>query len=280
MQKDTSWGAIADWYDGMVEDTADSFQKNVLLPNLIRLVAPKQGMTILDIACGQGYFARAFAANGANVIACDISKELIHLAEEHSHQPTKKIEPTKGKNMGTLEYRVALSDKLPFVGDASIDVAVIVLALQNIERFSETLRECGRSLKIGGRLIIVLNHPAFRIPKKSSWRWEKDNIQDQKSKIKNQASSAMFRRIDGYMSEAKIRMDMMPGEKIAANKKFTISFHRPLQSYFKALNKAGLAVSRLEEWISHKKSESGPHSVEEDRMRKEIPMFLMIEARK
>ena len=82
------------------------------------------------------------------------------------------------------------------------------------------------------------------------------------------------------MSDQSLRIDMTPGEADAARKTFTVSFHRPLQSYFKALNKAGLAVTRLEEWISHKKSQKGPRAAEEDRTRKEIPMFLCIEARK
>ncbi len=324
--KNTSWGAIADWYDGLVEDTTDSYQKNVLMPNLIRIVAPRVGMTVLDVACGQGYFARAFASNGANVIATDISGELIKLANEHKTDKLKplstndrgrgpsKTEVVKGKIegkinrdtgqpvKGSLEFQVASSDKLSIVKDGSIDVAVIVLALQNIEKLSETIQECSRTLKVGGKLIIVLNHPAFRIPKKSSWRWEENNgirqladksqslfsakAGDEELGTKDEGGlvgkeqQKMFRRIDSYMSDAQIRVDMTPGEKVADKKKFTVSFHRPLQSYFKAINKAGLAVTRLEEWISHKKSEKGLRGAEEDRMRKEIPMFLMIESRK
>jgi len=68
---------------------------------------------------------------------------------------------------------------------------------------------------------------------------------------------------------------MHPGD---APGEFTISFNRPLQYYFKAINKAGMAVGRLEEWNSHKKSEAGPRAKAEDIARKEIPLFLMMEA--
>jgi hypothetical protein len=47
----------------------------------------------------------------------------------------------------------------------------------------------------------------------------------------------------------------------------------------KALAKAGFAVTNLEEWVSHKKSDSGPRAAEENRARKEIPMFMYLEAR-
>lgn len=249
----TSWGGVAEWYDDLIEQSPDSFQKNVLMPNLLRIVEPRKGMAILDVACGQGYFSRAFAENGATVVGCDISQELIGKARGFKDP----------KN--NVTYHVSPADKLSFATDSSFDLVTIVLALQNIENLAGTLAESSRVLKKGGRLVVVINHPVFRIPKRSDWGWDEKN-------------SKQFRRIDAYMSDDRVEIDMTPGEKITSKKKFTISFHRPLQSYFKALSKAGFAVTRLEEWISHKKSQTGSRSAEEDRMRKEIPMFLCLEA--
>jgi hypothetical protein len=59
----------------------------------------------------------------------------------------------------------------------------------------------------------------------------------------------------------------------------TISYHRSLQDFSKALFKSGFSITRLEEWISHKQSQKGPRQKAEDQARKEIPMFLMLEAR-
>ena len=61
-------------------------------------------------------------------------------------------------------------------------------------------------------------------------------------------------------------------------KKYTVSFHRPLQTYFRDLKTAGFFVSGFEEWISNKKSQNGPKQKVEDLARKEIPMFACIEA--
>jgi len=256
MSKQTSWGGVAEWYDEHLEGSDDSFQKNVIMPNLLRVVDPKKGMTILDVACGQGYFSRAFADNGAKVIASDISAELIELAQKNPAADSKAV-----------EYHVSSADLLSYAADVSADAAVIVLALQNIENLNGTVSEVSRTLKSGGRFIFVLNHPAFRIPQNSSWQWD-------------EKESRQYRRIDSYMSDSQIEIDMTPGEKDQSKKKSTVSFHRPLQVYFKALNKAGLSVTKLEEWISHRKSQKGPRAAEEDRTRKEIPMFLCIEARK
>jgi hypothetical protein len=79
------------------------------------------------------------------------------------------------------------------------------------------------------------------------------------------------------MSEAKVTMDMHPG---MIHSPQTLSFHRPLQTYFKQLAKFGLSVDRLEEWISHKKSDSGPRAEAENKARKEIPLFLYLRAKK
>jgi hypothetical protein len=109
-----------------------------------------------------------------------------------------------------------------------------------------------------------MNHPAFRVMKKSSWGW------DEEKKIQ-------YRRVEEYLSESKERIQMHPGDR---PKEYTISFHRPLQYYFKSLNKSGFSVDKLEEWNSHKKSQPGPRAKAEDRARKEIPIFLFLEARK
>ncbi len=250
-KKETSWGGVAGWYDEMLENKEGTYQKEVILPNLFRILDVKKDEVILDIACGQGFFSRAIAEKGAKVIGSDIAKELIGIAKLHSPQ--------------SITFHIAPSDKLEFCPNASIDKVIIILALQNIENLHETVREAYRTLKPKGKFYVVLNHPAFRIPKNSSWNWDE---QQQKQ----------YRRIDAYMSDIRERIEMNPGAQKAGDKKFTISFHRPLQVYFKALNKAGFFVGRFEEWISHKKSAPGPKEREENRIRKEIPIFVIIEA--
>jgi len=258
MKKETSWGSVSEWYNDLLNTSSDSYQKNVILPNLLRLVDPKKNMTILDLACGQGYFSHAFAEKGAEVIGSDISKELIGLANKVNDG---------NKDSNKPKFYVSPADNISFIKDSSIDTITIVLALQNIENLADTIKECSRVLKNGGKLFIVLNHPTFRIPENSSWQWDEIN-------------NKQYRRIDSYMSDRSTKIDMTPGENDVYKKKFTVTFHRPLQSYFKALNKSGLSVLRLEEWISHKKSQPGSRSTEEDRMRKEIPMFLCLECGK
>lgn len=249
-KKDTSWGGVAAWYNAHLQQPAGTYHRDVLLPNLTRLLAIKPGTRVLDLACGNGFFSRELFHQGAKVVGVDIAPELIALAKKQSPKE--------------IEYHVAPAHQLPFLSDGSFDVVLISLAIQNIDNVKEVLAEASRVLNKGGRLLMVMNHPAFRIPQASFWGFDDRN-----------GKAIQYRRIDAYLSESKKAIQMHPGDDPSET---TLSFHRPLQFYFKALNKNGFLVSRLEEWISHKKSTKGPKQQAEDTSRKEIPLFLCLEA--
>ncbi len=246
----TSWGKVATWYDEYLEGEKDSYQRQVILPNLVRLVAPRKGLRVLDIACGQGFFTRAFREAGATADGVDIAPELIAIARARS-------------GTGGI-FHIASADDLSFAKDASYDVATSVLAIQNIKNLAGVCHEAARVLLPGGRFIIVMNHPAFRVPKRSDWDFD-------------EAEKTQYRRVGRYLSAFETKIDMHPGKKGSAQ---TISYHRSLQDYSKMMAKEGFAIAKLEEWISHKRSERGPRQSAEDIARKEIPLFLMIEAKK
>jgi len=251
-QQKTSWGKVADWYDELLEKDSDSYQQKVVLPNVLRLLDIKKGETVLDLACGQGFFAQEFHKKGAKTIGIDIAPELIEIARKKSPKE--------------IQYHISSADNLSFLKDDSVDKATAILAIQNIENFSGVFKECSRVLGKSGRLLIVLNHPAFRIPEKTSWGWD-------------EAAKTQYRRVGEYMSESRHKIQMHPSTGSGRDPgEYTISFHRPIQAYVKSLAKNGFAITRLEEWISHKKSQSGPRAKAEDIARKEIPLFLCIEA--
>ena len=243
----TSWGHVADWYDSYMKEEG-TYQKDLILPNLLRIMDIQKGDAVLDLACGQGFFSREFASAGAVVTGVDLSKELIAIA--------KRLSPPY------IHFEVAPADRLESIKPAAFDKVSIVMALQNIENLKGVADECRRVLKPGGNLYLVMTHPSFRIPKASSWEWDpKTGVQ--------------YRRVDRYLSETASKIQMHPGGK---PDQITLTFHRPLQVYVKHLVRAGFCVTRLEEWNSNKKSGLGPRAAEENRARKEIPLFLFIQA--
>jgi len=146
-----------------------------------------------------------------------------------------------------------------------------VLALQNIKDLSGALAQVSHLLKRGGAFVIVLNHPAFRIPRHSEWGFDADGSPA------TGGAGIQFRRVDRYLSETSYQIQMHPGSDPTAT---TLSYHRPLQLYMKELTKHGFVLAGLEEWISHRVSEKGPRRDAEDRARKEFPLFLMLKAQK
>jgi ubiquinone/menaquinone biosynthesis C-methylase UbiE len=243
----TSWGKEAKWYSDHLE-SPDTYHAKVILPNLMRIVAPEPRTHILEIGCGEGFFSRAFAEAGASVTASDVGKELITVAKEKGGGP---------------EYHVSPAEDLSWVRMRSMDTVVAVLTLQNMEHIEPVMKEVAKTLRPGGRFVFVLNHPAFRIPKATAWGYD-------------EGTKTQYRRVDAYLSARKEKVDMHPGAK--QSKSYTYSFHRSLQDYMKALRAAGFSITRLEEWISHKTSEPGPKARAENIARKEFPLFMLIEA--
>jgi ubiquinone/menaquinone biosynthesis C-methylase UbiE len=240
----TSWSRVSAWYDTLLSET-NTYQSETIAPRLLRLVGDVKNKKALDLACGQGYFTRLLKEAGAAVLGSDISTTLIKRARELSPEIT---------------FTVASAEKLPY-DDASFDTITSVLAFQNMEPVPAVFKECFRVLKKNGQLILVMNHPGFRVPQYSDWIFdEKKHTQE--------------RTIWRYLSEIKIKIAMNPSKQAKSIE--TISFHRPLQYWFKAAEKAGFVVTRLEEWESHKQSQAGPRKGAEDKARKEIPIFMAI----
>jgi ubiquinone/menaquinone biosynthesis C-methylase UbiE len=246
--KNTSWGNFAEKYDKYLEDDK-SHHARVILPNLLRMMGEVKHKKILDVACGQGYFANLLDKEGAAVTAFDISSELIEIARKDNRD---------------VNYIVANAESFE-LNKEKFDMAICVLAIQNMENVKKVFENIKSVLKDNGRIFIVINHPAFRIPKASAWGY--DSKQD-----------LQYRMIDGYMTEEKIKMDMTPGKRF--DKDYTISFHRPLQYYFKILNNLDLKVARLEEWVSDRESGEGKRKAAEDKARREFPLFMCLEITK
>ncbi len=274
-QKETSWGGVAFWYDEYLKQE-DTYQSKVIWPNLERIILDvprgveqgglqspggKARAKLCDIACGQGHFAYLCSQKGYDVTGIDISKELISFAR----QATEKIKEEQKSDISVPEFHVAPSHDMSMVSTASMDIVTCVLALQNIKLLDETFQEAARMLKKGGRFIFVLNHPSFRIPQFSDW------IYDQKKQVES-------RTVAKYLQEATIKIDMNPGESREIKKVYTVSFHRPLQTFIKLLAKHGYMIKKLEEWASHKRVAEGPQRDALNLAKKEIPMFMCIEA--
>jgi len=220
--RDTSWRKAGKWDNRYFED-------HVIGPGVLRLLALRVGDSLLDLACGTGWLAKKIP-KGVRYLGLDLVK---------GHDITKPL---------------ATMDKFSHIA--------IILALQNIEQPALAIQNAAEHLVAGGKLVIVLNHPAFRIPRQSSWGI------DEHSKLQ-------YRRENIYMSALKIPITMHPG----SGSGLTWSFHQPLSAYTKMLADNHFVIENIEEWTSDRES-VGKAGRMENRSRAEFPLFLAILARK
>jgi SAM-dependent methyltransferase len=250
-----SWQKVAPWYNKITHGgEGHYYHQHVVIPGVLKLLGLSQSLNsqtspkLLDLACGNGVLAKSIPPE-VEYLGIDIAPSLIGEAKRTDRSPKHK-------------YLVADITK-PLIAPTDFTHAAIVLALQNTPNSLNTLKNAAKHLIKDGTLVIVLNHPAFRIPRQSSWGI------DEGRKIQ-------YRRIDKYMSPMEIPINMNPSDR---NSPITMSYHHSISDYSRMLKDAGFVIDLIEEWTSDKESE-GRVARMENRSRSEIPLFMAIKAKK
>lgn len=242
----SSWDNSDRWYGELVGDKGHHYHQAVILPNLLKIIDLKPGQSLLDLGCGSGVLARSLP-RGVEYVGIDSAKGLLAQA--------KKLTSHGHFVLGDATKPLPIEKK-------DFDAACFILSLQNMEDGKGALAAAKKHLKPGARLFLVLNHPAFRIPRQTNWGVD-------------EAAKLQYRKINAYMSPLKIPIQTHPGQ--GDSSPTTFSFHHPISTYSKWLHELGFSITLIEEWCSDKKSEGGRAKME-DRARKEIPLFMAISA--
>jgi 2-polyprenyl-3-methyl-5-hydroxy-6-metoxy-1,4-benzoquinol methylase len=142
-------------YDSIAKEYQDSkslpFRLYVEEHTLFSLIGDIHGLKVLDLACGEGIYARKLKRRGAEAVTgVDISAEMIRLARAQ-----EDAEP--------LGLRYAVMDAAAVEGLGSFDV-VVGAYLLNYAKSRDELRAFAssifRSLKSGGRFVAFNDNPA------------------------------------------------------------------------------------------------------------------------
>lgn len=247
---ETAWEPQAGWYDQRQGERGDDFHSQLVLPAVLRQLQARPGQRVLDVCCGQGVLGRHLAEAGMEVVGIDASPSLIEAARARAGHRERYV-------VGDAR---TLDAVLP---GQRFDHAAVVLAIQDLDPIEPVFAGLRALVKPGGRIVMVLTHPCFRIPKRTAWGFDEE-------------VGVQYRRLEGYMTPLSLPIKTHPGQ--VNDSSSTTSFHRPLHHLLTAMGTAGLAVIGCEELCSHRRGTQGIRSGAEDRAAKEFPVFMVLTA--
>lgn len=221
------------------------YHRNLAIPLTLELLDLKPKERLLDVGAGQGVLAPYVHQKGVDYVGLELSRSLVKLAIKHH-----------GDEGLFLHGDARDFPRHPALGD--FDAAVFLLSIQDMDPLDKVIASVGAVLKPGGRLVICMLHPCFRVPRQSGWGY------DARRKL-------TYRRIDSYLRPLAVPMKEHRGG-------VTRSFHRPLEVYVNTLNDADFGLDRLREIpdAPHKNSKRA----KEGAVNPDIPLFLALLARK
>lgn len=99
---------------------------------------------VLDVATGAGHTAFALAPYAAEVVALDITKEMLEVAQKSAAE----------RHLDNIRFLEGDAQQLP-CEDASFDVVSCRHAPHHFPHVQQAVREWARVLKLGGKLVLV-----------------------------------------------------------------------------------------------------------------------------
>lgn len=147
-----AWDTNAAFWDERMGE-GNAFHRHLVEPNVLRLLELQPAERVLEIACGNGQFARKLSALGAHVTAADFSPAMVERARAHG-------EPFNAQ----VDYRVADATneaELRALGRGEFDAVVSNMALMDMLEIEPLFRAVPHLLKPHGRFVFSTMHPCF-----------------------------------------------------------------------------------------------------------------------
>ena len=128
-----------------------SISDGARLQKLVQAVSPDANARVLDVACGPGYVALAFAEICREVVGIDLTPEMLEVAESHRRK----------RQITNASFQLGAAEKLPF-RNQQFDVVVSRLALHHWQAprriIAEMVRVCCRGGKVAIEDLITSEH--------------------------------------------------------------------------------------------------------------------------
>jgi len=180
----------------------------------LRAMLPRlQGLRVLDLGCGYGWFCRWAQAQGAaSVLGLDLSTLMLDRARAMTSD-------------SGIAYEQADLEQLD-LSRHTFDLIYSSLAFHYVRDLPQLLRVIRAALAPGGRLVFSIEHPIYMASTRPGWLTTEDG-----------------RRVwalDSYQIEGKRETDWLA--------KGVVKYHRTMGTLINALITARFAVQRVEDW--------------------------------
>jgi SAM-dependent methyltransferase len=218
-----AWDANAAYWDEHME-AGKTWQQGLVEPAVEGVLALRVGERVIEIACGNGQFARRMAELGASVLATDFSEPMLERARARG---------------GDVEYRcVDATDEtaLMALGEAgSFDAVVCNMAIMDMTEIEPMARAAAVLLAPRGRFVFSTLHPSFNSAPGTTRVLEQSD--DDSGVVRR-----YFLKISGYSTSSR-------GKGVALEDQPVIQwyFHRSLSDLLRPFLASGLVFDALEE---------------------------------
>lgn len=142
--------SIADLGDG--SSSVVHYGPDIATETELRLLGNVAGKRVLDLGCGSGQAAVAFAHQGAHSIGIDPSPQQLAAARKRSEREGVKLELHEG-DLASLAFMRA----------DSVDLVFSAWAFGGVEDLNRVFRQVHRVLKTGTPLVFSIPHPTYDI---------------------------------------------------------------------------------------------------------------------
>ena len=199
--------------------------------------------SVLDLGCGYGELSKLFAEQGAKrVLACDISKNMIDLANKYNHHEN-------------IEFKVLSMEELNLVNE-KFDVVFSSLAFHYIEDYDKLISDISERLNPNGILLFSQEHPVTTAP-----------ILDKETKNRVDINGKRYYLLSDY-NNVSARNKMWNNEDV-------VKYHRNFKTVLNTLMKYNLQLLEIDE--SNEGAEATA-KVEKYKYQKDRPYFLFVKA--
>lgn len=247
------WNANAPAWTGLSRAGLDRYRDLVNTPAFFLLLPPVEGLTCLDLGCGEGHNTRLLAGKGARVAALDIAESFISAAA--------------GQDRSGICYLVGDGAALPF-GASAFDAVTAFMSLMDVADPERTLGEVARVLRPGGFVQFSVLHPVISAP---IGRW-----------VNDESGVRQARAVGDYFYQGPLTetwtFSAAPAEVRDRYQPFTITYaRRTLAGWLTAVLSAGLIIEAIAEPCADEETAAAHPQVADTRI---VPYFLIVRARK